>query len=139
MFTYDPKTGYNFNCTNCSKEVRGATSCVTSKDGKHKFCDTCGGILDALYIGDPHTSSMFLYDDGKGHATSWTGAILGTITHKQAPGEYRQFGHGRGPFLTTRNGMRGAVRYRVRMLDDSMWWGHGPTDNGTYIRLRRMK
>lgn len=85
------------------------------------FCGTCAGIAEALGIGARQPA--FLYDGGDGRVTSWTGAVLGSIVRKTEP---------------ARRSLA-PVRYRVRMLDDSLWWGTGPSANGTYIRLKPMK
>jgi hypothetical protein len=125
-------------CANCAAplDIKRTGGCV-SKDRKREFCQACSGISSALSIGARQPA--LLYDDGKGNATDWLGAIMGRIIHKHKPGEYSQHGTSPGPFLTIRGGMRGAVRYRVRMLDGSVWHGSGPTDNGNYIRLKPMK
>lgn len=110
-------------CANCGGPLPENHGTHDKKTGL-RFCDYCAGIAEALSIGNPRTSAAFLYDDGRGCATSWTGGIMGQIVHKNPPDHRRHLG---------------AVRYRVRMLDGSMWHGSGPTANGTYIRLHRMK
>lgn len=137
--SYNPQTGYNYDCSNCGTPVRGQQhACLGPKKANTAFCDRCAAIGDALTVGarqpvvlydtlDPTHGQDFaaIRSEGRRIATSWTGVELGTIVHKTTP---------RG-----RYGMRGATRYRVRMLDGSMWHGTGPTDNGTYIRLKPFK
>lgn len=108
-------------CTNCSGDLPENHG-YTDRNGKHKFCDACAGLAEALNIGA--SKPTFLYDDGKGGAIAWTSGVppLGVIVHKTVPQARFQ-----------------PVRYRVRMLDGSMWHGTGPRSNGNYIRLRPMK
>jgi hypothetical protein len=124
-------------CTNCGGPLPEGHG-VTSRDRKHYFCDACAGLLEALAIGNPKTQAAFLYDDGKGNAVAWTGGVLGQIVHKRLPiatHRYLDPRDPRGPAIRR----FAPVRYRVRMLDGSLWHGSGPTANGNYIRLRRMK
>jgi hypothetical protein len=124
-------------CINCGAWPEG--HCTTRTRPRHHLCDRCAGICEALAIGarqpvmlydtlDPAHGQDFaaIRPEGRRIATSWTGVELGTIVHKTAP-------RGR------RHRVRGATRYRVRMLDGSMWHGTGPTNNGTYIRLKPFK
>jgi hypothetical protein len=68
-------------------------------------------------------SPVFLYESPVGVATTMGGIALGVVVRKTMP-KGRSFS---------------AVRFRVRMLDGSLWHGTGPTQNGNYIRLRPMK
>lgn len=108
-------------CANCGGPLNIGSGYATSSDGELSFCPDCAGIAEALGIGA--RLPAFLYDDGRGNAISWTGTVLGAIIHMSTPQRRRL----------------GAARYRVRMLDKSLWWGTGPTANGNYIRLRPMK
>jgi hypothetical protein len=70
---------------------------------------------------------VILYEAGA-LAVSFSGLPLGMIAHRREP--------------QSANGYKrafSAVRFRVKMLDGSMWHGTGPTQNGTYIRLKPMK
>lgn len=128
-----------FTCANCGGALPENFAVVSRTRPPRRFCGLCGGISQALDIGDPRTSEVMLYDDGKGNAVAWSGPTMGTIVHKQAPGAKTHFGRGYLAPNDPRVRRFGAVRYRVRMLDGSLWHGSGPTVNGNYIRLRRMK
>jgi hypothetical protein len=110
------------HCSNCGGDLPEGHGAHSRTRPVQRFCDACAGIAEALGIGA--RKPAFLYDDNKGNATTWTGAVMGKIVHRNAP-------YGRGAFTP--------IRYRVRMLDGSMWYGFGPSANGTYIRLRPMK
>lgn len=123
-------------CTNCGGPLPEGHGFHGRKTPHLRFCDACAGIAEALYIGNPHTRTALLYDGGKGCATTWTGLGAGQIVHKQGPISRSRYLDPRDP----RGARRFApVRYRVRMLDGSLWHGSGPTANGNYIRLRRMR
>jgi hypothetical protein len=109
-------------CTNCGGPLPTGHGCHSRSRPRRWFCDNCAGLGEALNVGNPKTRALFLYDDGKGNATAWTGPVVGKIVHKRKPDLFRL----------------AAIRYRVRMLDGSMWHGYGPSANGTYMRLRRM-
>lgn len=109
------------SCTNCDGPLPTTHGCV-DRSGKHKFCDACGGIAEALAIGA--RSPVFLYESADGAVTCWTGGIVGHVVRKTVPERWRRFA---------------PVRFSVRMLDGSSWYGTGPTSNGNYIRLRPMK
>jgi len=105
-------------CTNCDGPLPEGHG-VHDESGEHWFCDLCAAYIDALTIGA--REPVFLYDSNE-RIMSWTGGILG--------------------FVTKRTVLRASfqpVRYRVRMLDGSHWYGTGPRENGTYVRLRPMK
>lgn len=105
-------------CLNCGKVINTGVAHLKERP----FCQECAAFAEALNIGNPSTLAVFLYESDNDCVT-WAGARLGFIVHKSTP----------------RRGSRGALRFRVRMLDGSMWHGSGPTSNGTYMRLRRMK
>lgn len=111
-------------CTNCGEDVGDAARCFR-RDGKQfdtYLCTKCGGYVDALAIG-AGADALFLYEGSAGAVTSWGSAVLGTVVNKTMPPR-RSFQ---------------PVRFKVRMLDGSMWYGTGPSSCGNYIRLRRMK
>lgn len=112
------------SCTNCNGPLPTTHGCHGPEG--HEFCDACADLGEALGIGARLPTMLYeapSADTGKhGWAKVWTGGILGTIVHKRHPAR----------------GRLGAVRFRVRMLDGSMWHGSGPSSNGNYIRLRPM-
>ena len=119
------------HCTNCNASpppdpgsFLPALPCY-SLDHKRAFCRECAGIAEALGIGA--RLPAFLYESGNA-ATTGAGQVMGAIVHKRAP----EWSPGRRRAFS-------AVRFRVKMLDGSMWHGTGPTQNGNYIRLRPMK
>lgn len=107
-------------CTNCGGGLPDGHG--TRGPANRAFCDKCAGIYEALCIGA--RAPVLLYDNGEAQASNWTGVILGTIVHHTVPRRVRTFQ---------------PERYRVRMLDGSLWYGTGPHVNGNYIRLRPMK
>lgn len=117
-------------CTNCDATIPPSNHACTDKTGLFHFCDQCAGYIDALAIGDPATKDLFLYEFGN-RAINWTGAILGTIERRTVPARPRG--------QATYAGVCQPIRYRVRMLDGSLWYGTGPLTNGNCLRLHRMK
>lgn len=124
-----------FRCANCAKLVTGATSCLQGTPESIRFCEDCAGIAEALAIGA--RQPVFLYESDKpgpipgcNAVTNWGSAVLGYVIGKTVP-----FWN-RGPKARKRTFC--PVRFRVKMLDGSLWYGFGPTSNGNYIRLRPM-
>lgn len=103
-------------CLNCDQSTGGY---MTTKAGV--FCGDCSGIAEALGIGSREPA--FLYDGGEGTAITWGGCVMGTIVRHTKPGRWT--------FQP--------ARYKVRMLDGSVWWGTGPASSGNYMRLRPMR
>lgn len=107
-------------CENCGDGFTDGASCVgyDPENVCHRFCTSCGAYADALAIG--MRLPVFLYEGGGGAVTNWGSTRLGTVIGKTMPA-LRSFQ---------------PVRFRVRMLDGSIWYGTGPSSNGNYIRLR---
>lgn len=130
---------YNFNCENCGKRCEGQNHCATGADGERetRFCDGCAGISEALAIGA--RNPVMLYEGARDSGiigglpavVSWTGAVLGYAIGRTVPFHRRGANAQRQRFAP--------VRWRVKMLDGSRWYGWGPQENGTYIRLRPTK
>lgn len=126
-------------CTNCGDTLPTSHGCEGPEG--HRFCDHCAGIAEALAIGA--RMPVVLYESDKAHsgalgpaAKSWTGQTLGYVIRKTVPYWTR---NRLDPRDSSGRRMFCPVRFRVRMLDGSMWHGSGPTSNGTYIKLRPMK
>lgn len=107
-------------CINCG------ASCLRDKVGyvlRKPFCYECCTILTALRIGDPATKRITLYTN-LGKVTTWCSGELGYITRETRSRSHRALQ---------------PIRFQVRMLDGSMWWGTGPSTSGDYVNLRRYK
>lgn len=115
-------------CDNCRRGLGSgyrqySTQATPGGDAVLKrFCTDCGAYVDALAIG-AGADALFLYEGSAGAVTNWGSVRLGTVVNKTMPPR-RSFQ---------------PVRFKVRMLDGSMWYGTGPSSCGNYIRLRRMK
>lgn len=109
----------HLTCANCGEPLPLDHGCQGPTG--LKFCDQCGGISEALAIGARRP--VFLYEGALGRVSTWTGPVVGHVQRKTVPARHRF----------------APARFRVRMLDGSLWHGSGPTANGNYIRLRPMK
>ena len=109
-------------CANCGVylDPKRNGRCVSDGDDPHEMCVLCSGIAVALEIG-ARREPVILYEQ-RGDAVSWMGAVMGRVVYKTVPS--RSFS---------------PARFRVRMLDDSVWYGTGPRSNGNYMSLRPLK
>jgi hypothetical protein len=71
------------HCSNCGGDLPEGHGTHSRTRPVQRFCDACAGIAEALGIGA--RKPAFLYDDNKGNATTWTGAVMGKIVHGTHP------------------------------------------------------